>query len=89
MDDLALQVGIVDDIIINKPDAPHTRGGEIQRHRGAQPAGADDQDGGGFQPALTVHAHLRDEQVARVAHNFFVSEFRQHGLGLAHRRCWG
>ncbi len=67
VDHLALEVRRVDDVVVDDPEGPDARGGEVEQRRGAQPAGPDDEDPGGTQPPLPVPAHLRQEEVPRVA----------------------
>ena len=75
MDHLALQVGRIHHVVIDQADAPDAGRGQVQRHRRAQPAGADHQHGGGLQLALPFQPDLGDQQVARVAQDFFVRKF--------------
>ena len=64
VDDLALQVGGIDHVVVHQADAPDAGRRQVQRHRRAQPAGADDQHRGGLQLALAFQPHFRDQQVA-------------------------
>ena len=66
VDDLALQVGVVDDVEVDEPDGAHTGRGEVQRHGAAQPTGADDQHLGVEELGLALLPDLRDEEVAVV-----------------------
>src|SRR5690606_40872193 len=52
--DLALQVGRVDVVAVRDDDAADARGGQVERGRRAQPAGAHDQDGGIEQALLRL-----------------------------------
>ena len=67
VDDLALEVGQVDDVEVDETDGPDPGRREIQRRRAAEAAGADEQRLRGEQPCLAGRADLRDEQVAAVA----------------------
>ena len=67
MDDLALQVGDVDDVEVDDADGAHAGRREVEHRRRAEAAGADEEHAGVQQPGLAVRADLRDEQVARVA----------------------
>ncbi len=67
MDDLALEVGQVDLIVVDDAQRPHARRGQIQRDRAAEPAGAEQQHLGVEQLLLTVGPNLGEQQVARVA----------------------
>ena len=67
VDDLALQVGGVDDVEVDDADGAHAGRGHVQHGRGAQAAGADEEHLGVEQPGLALGADLGDEQVPRVA----------------------
>ena len=67
VDDLALQVRVVDDVGIHDPERPDARGGEVERRRRAEAAGADQEHAAAEQPLLARLSDLRDQQVARVA----------------------
>ena len=79
VENLALQVGEGDDIRVHQPNHAHTGRGQIEGRRGAQAAGADDQDAGGLQPLLAGPTDLAQDQVAGVAFDLFRPE--------AHRRA--
>ena len=67
VDDLALEVGQVDDVEVDDADRPHARRREVERGRRAEPARADQQHLGGQQLRLARGADLGDQQVAAVA----------------------
>ena len=67
MDDLALQVGQVDLVVVDDPQRPHARRSQIQRGRAAQAAGPEQQHLGVEQLLLALGADLGQQQVARVA----------------------
>ncbi len=67
VDDLALEVADIDDVEVDDPDRPDTRRGEVQRSRGTETAGADEQRLRAEQLRLAGRADLRDQQVAAVA----------------------
>ena len=67
MDDLALQVGVVDDVCVDDPERADAGRGEVERRGRAEPAGADQERAGREQPLLARLADLRDQQVAGVA----------------------
>ena len=67
VDDLALQVGEVDDVVVDDPERADARGGEVERGRRAEAARAEQQHLRVEQLLLALEADLRDEQVARVA----------------------
>ncbi len=64
VDDLPLQVGRVDHIVVHQADAAHARRRQIERHGRAKSARADDQHRRVLQLPLTLQADLGDEQVA-------------------------
>jgi len=95
--DLAMKIRQIDDIEIYQTDGADSRGGEIKRHRRAKPTGAHKQHSGAFERALPALANLRQEQVAAVPHQLFVSQidrvtppFRIHDsiLGGENRSLW-
>ena len=63
---LALQVGGVDDVVVDHPDGAHPGGGEVEQGRRPEASGPDDEHPRGPQPALPVEAEVRQEQVAGV-----------------------
>ena len=67
VDDLALQVGLVDDVEVDDAEGADTGGGEVEQRRRAEAAGTDDEHLGVLQPLLPGHADVGDDQVARVA----------------------
>ena len=64
---LALQVGRVDDVVVDHPDRADPGGGEVEQGGRPEAPGTDDQHPGGPQPALPVAAHVGQQQVAGVA----------------------
>jgi hypothetical protein len=82
MDDLAVEVGLVDHVVVDQPDRADTRRGEIHRQRRAQPAGPDQQHLRGLQPALPLHAHARHDEMPRVPADLLVRE----GFGGGNKR---
>ncbi len=67
VDHLALQVGQVDDIVVDDPQRAHPGRRQVQRSRGAEPAGAEQQDLRVEQLLLAVGPDLGDQRVTRVA----------------------
>ena len=67
MQDLPLQVRLVHHVVVDDPQPPDARRGQVERRRRAQPARADQQHLGLEQLRLARLAHLGDEQVAAVA----------------------
>ena len=67
VDDLALQVGEVDLVVVDDAERADAGGGEVERGRRAEPAGAEQQHLRVEQLGLALEPDLRHEQVARVA----------------------
>ena len=67
VDDLALEVGQVDDIEVDDADRADPGRRQIEHRRRAEPARANEQDLGAEQLDLALQADLGDEQVAAVA----------------------
>ncbi len=67
VDHLALQVGGVDDVVVDEADRADPGGGEVERGRRAEPAGAEQQHLGVEQLQLAVDPDLGQQRVARVA----------------------
>ena len=65
VDHLALQVGVIDHVEVDDADAANAGCGQVQQQRRTQAAGANAEDGRGFEPLLALHAHFRQDQVAR------------------------
>ena len=85
MDDLALQVGCVDDVEVDEAEGADSGGGEIEGERGAEAAGADAEDLRGFELLLAFHADLGQDEVAGVAGDLFVGELGECGFFDC---CW-
>ncbi len=75
MHDLALQVGQVDPVVVDDPDGSDPGGGEIEQHRRAEPAGADDQHARLQQPRLAFLADLVEDQMPGIALKLLLAEF--------------
>ena len=67
VNDLALQVGQRDRVVIDDPERPHPGRGEILDKRRTQPAGADDQHPRRLQLLLPRTADIGKHDMARVA----------------------
>ena len=67
VDDLALEVRDVDDVVVDDPERADAGGGEVERGRRAEPAGAEQQDLRVEQLLLALGADLGQQQVAAVA----------------------
>ena len=72
MDDLALQVGEVDLVVVAQGDAADAAGCQVERDGRAQPAGADHQRVRREQFLLAVDADLRQQDVPAVAQQLLV-----------------
>ena len=64
--DLPLQVGELDHVVVDDADAADAGGGEVEEHRRAEPAGADDQRRAGAQRVLAPLADLFEDELAVV-----------------------
>jgi hypothetical protein len=74
--DLALEVGEVDLVVVHQRDVADAGCRQVQRHRRAQPAGADDQRVAGTDALLAVDAELFQQDVARVAQQVVIVHAR-------------
>src|SRR6185312_9243149 len=86
VDDLALQIGFIDDVELDDSDGPDSRGGQVQQRRRAEPARADDQHARVLQPLLTVEPEVGDDQVAAIARDLFARQLFR-GLYQRRQRC--
>src|SRR5437868_5306667 len=77
MDDLALQVGQRHLIVIDDAERADAGGGEIEQHRAAQAAGADDQNLGVLQLALAGPTHFLQHDVPGIAFKFLGRKLHQ------------
>ena len=77
VDDLALQVGQRDDVVIDDAERADTRGRQIHQHRRAEAAGADHQHRRLLQRGLPGAADVAQHDMAGVAFEF---------VGRQHRR---
>ena len=75
MQDLSLQVREVDDIAIDQTDGAATGGSEVESGRGAEPAGADEQDFRLAQLHLALAADLAENNLTAVSLNLLFCEF--------------
>ena len=83
MDHLALQVGGVDDVVVDEADRADSGRGQVERGRRPKPAGAEQQDLGVEQLQLAVDPDLGEQRVARVA----VALLRGHPFRGDHRQA--
>ena len=80
---LAVQVGELDVVVVDDPEAPDARAGQIERDRRAERARADHQHARVAQRDLAELRPLRQQQLARVALELVVVEQR-----VARARAW-
>src|SRR5579862_7344893 len=74
VNDLALQVGVIDDIEIDEAEGADAGGAEIQGKRRAEATGADAEYSRGFELLLALHANLGHDQMPGVAQDFILAE---------------
>ncbi len=74
MDHLPLQIRQRHHVIVDDAERADTRGGEIEQHRRAEPASADDEHARAAQRGLSRPAHLAQHDVARIALEFVGSQ---------------
>ena len=77
MEDLAVKVRKVHDIEIDESDGADARRSKIERHRRSQSSGADQKHTRFPERALADLSHLRQEDLAVVAHQLFASQLRR------------
>ncbi len=77
VDDLALEVGVVDDVEVDEADCADSCSGEVERERGAESSGAYTEDACRFEFLLALHADLGKDEVTRVARDLIVGELWQ------------
>src|SRR5205807_5528592 len=75
--DLALQVGEIDLVGVGERQPADARGGEIERRRAAEAAGADDERGCRAQPFLPLDADLGEQDVPAVAEELPVVQLEE------------
>ncbi len=83
VDHLALQVGGVDDVVVDEADGADPGGGQVERGRRPEAAGAEQQHLGVEKLELAVDADLREQRVAGVA----VALLGGHPGGRDHRQA--
>jgi hypothetical protein len=86
VDHLALEVGHLDDVVVDDPDCPDTGRAQVEECRGAEAAGADDEHPRGAQASLPVGADVGEEQVTGVPRALLGRELRagRHQRGSCH-----
>src|SRR6266480_649806 len=85
VDDLALQIGKRHGVVIDDAERADARGGEIQQHRRAEPAGADHEHPGAPQRELPRPADLAQYDVAGVALDLLMGQHRHSDAYIAIR----
>ena len=74
VDDLALQVGLIDGVVVDDPEGPDPRRSQVHQCWGAQSACADAEHPSALESLLPGHRHVGDDQVAAVAADLLDSE---------------
>lgn len=74
VEDLALEVGGIDGVVVDEADRADAGGGEVHGGGRAEGAGTDEEDGGVFQALLAFLSDVRDEDVAGIALEFLLGE---------------
>lgn len=77
VEDLAMQVGDVECVKFHEAQASHAGGGEVEEGGGAQSSGSHAQDAGGSEFLLSVPPQLRENDLPRVALDFFEAQAHQ------------
>ena len=83
MGDLALQVGEIEQIVVNQADGADPGRGQIEQQRAAEPAGADDQHPGLTQFGLSDAADLGEQDMAGIAPDLVRIEIEVHARDMA------
>ena len=78
VEDLALQVGELDQVGVHDPQGSNARGRQVEGGRRAEAAGADDEYPGATKPLLSRDADFRQGEVSGVANQLGGGE-RRHG----------
>ena len=78
MQHLPLEVRLVHGVVVDDPEPADSSRGEVQRRRGSEPTGADQEHARLEKPFLPGLADLRDQQVAAVAASLLVIQARRH-----------
>ena len=76
MDDLPLQIGQRDHVIVDHAERADARRRQIHQHRRAEPARADDQHTRALERRLAGSADLAQHDVARITFQFVRGESR-------------
>ena len=62
VDYLALEVGLVHRVVVDDPEGPNARGGQVHESGRTEATGANAKDLRRLQPLLTGHGDVRDDQ---------------------------
>ena len=79
--DLALEVGQGDGVVVDEAQGPHARRSQIEGGRRTDASQSDQANARSLQPLLAGAAHFRQQQVARIAFDFVVGEGHPSQLG--------
>ena len=80
--DLALQVGEADPVVVDDGEGADAGGGEVEERRAAKAAGADNEHARGLEALLTGAADLVQHDVAGVAGELFGIEGQESRLSI-------
>ena len=83
VDHLPLQIRQRHHVVVDDAERADAGGGEIEQHRRAKPAGADDQHAGAAERGLSRAAHLAQHDVARITFEFVGT---QHDANIGRNR---
>jgi hypothetical protein len=93
--DLPVQVGQFDRLVIHNGDVTDPGRGKVENHRRAKPARTDNQHAGRQQPFLTVLADIRHDDLTGIAFEIRIIQHRlippliqiRHRRGRWHPAC--
>src|SRR5438874_921575 len=71
VDDLALQIGEVNDVEVDDSQRSYSRGGQVHSQRRTQPSSADTEHARGLELLLAIQRDLRHYDVPAVAEQLF------------------
>ena len=74
MDDLALQVRLVDDVVVHDPQRADPGRGQVEGRRRPEPAGSDQEHSRVQELLLALLAHLRDQEMTAVPPALLIAE---------------
>jgi hypothetical protein len=88
MDDLALEVGVVNDVEINEAEISNASGGEVERKGRTKASSADAEDACILQTLLAFGAKFGEREMARIAEELGLGEVRIHCVAQATSRSF-